>query len=65
MDKSTVDAILSIAEDVKLKAEMASAHMNYGELYGEQCKIEAAQEIIDRIRSALSNEESPTPGERQ
>jgi hypothetical protein len=52
MDSNTVQACISIAEDVKLKAEMAAAQMSYGELYGEQCKIEAAQEIIDRIKAA-------------
>lgn len=52
MDDSTAQACISIAEDVKLKAEMAAAHMSYGELYGEQCKVEAAQEIIDRIKAA-------------
>ena len=52
MDQLTADVCISIAEDVKLRAEMAAAHMSYGELYGEQCKVEAAQEIIDRIRKA-------------
>lgn len=56
MDNYTAEACLSIAEDVKLKAEMAAAHMSYGELYGEQCKAEAAQEIIDRIRAALKSQ---------
>lgn len=51
MDKATLDACVEIAEDVKLSAEMAAAHMSYSELYGEQCKIEAAQAIIDRIKS--------------
>lgn len=53
MDKATADLCIAIAEDVKLVAEMASAHMRYGELYGEQCKIQAAEEIIERIRKAL------------
>ena len=55
MDELTAQVCITIAEDVKLRAEIASAHMSYGELYGEQCKIEAAQEIIDRISRALAN----------
>lgn len=51
MDKPTLDACITIAEDIKLAAEMAAAHMRYGQLYGEQCKIEAAQNIIDRIKA--------------
>lgn len=54
MDKQTAEACIAIAEDVKLRAEMAAAQTSYGELYGEQCKIDAADEIIDRIRKASS-----------
>jgi len=53
MDKATLEACISIAEDVKMNAEMAAAHLSYGELYGEHCKVEAAQEIIDRIRLVI------------
>jgi|1185.fasta_scaffold701626_1 hypothetical protein len=53
MDQETCRLCISIAEDVKLEAEKAAVGMSYGELYGEHCKIEAAQEIIDRIRAAL------------
>jgi len=53
MDKATLEACISIAEDVKLNAERAAAHLSYSELYGEHCKIEAAQEIIDRIRRVM------------
>lgn len=56
MDIATLNACIEIAEDVKLKAEMAAAHASYGELHGEQCKIEAAQEIIGRIRAIVSRE---------
>lgn len=51
MDTETAKICIAIAEDVKSRAEAAAAHMTYGELFGEQCKIEAADEIIDRIRS--------------
>lgn len=54
MDKQSLQACIDIAADVKLRAEMAAAHMSYGELYGEQCKIEAADEIIDRIKAMLA-----------
>lgn len=53
MDKQSLQACIDIAEDVKLRAEMAAAHMSYGELYGEQCKADAAQEIIDRIQRVM------------
>ena len=53
MDEKTLQACIDIAEDVKLKAERAKAHLRYGDLYGQQCKIEAAQEIIDRVRAML------------
>ena len=42
---------IMIAEGVVSAAEAAAAHMSYSELYGEQCKIEAAQEIIRLIRA--------------
>jgi len=53
MDKQTAEQCIAIAEDVKLKAEMAASLTSYGELYGEQCKIEAADEIIERIKNAI------------
>lgn len=64
MDRSTLEVCIAIAEDVKLKAEMAAQNMSYGELYGEQCKIEAADEIIDRIKRVVPVQEHRTKQEQ-
>lgn len=56
------EACAQIADYVSGRAAKAAMEMSYSELYGENCKVEAADEIANAIRARAMVAEDQTSG---